>query len=267
MKHLGLLIAIALMFSGCVSSSTKGGALGVDRSQLMLVSAKQMDAGAVQAYSQTISKAKKERKLNPDPAQTARVRNVGQKIISQVKVFRPDALNWNWQINVIDDEQLNAWCMPGGKIAVYSGMINKLRLSDAELAAVMGHEIAHALREHSRERASSEQLKGIGLVVLQATTGAGNGTMQLAQMASHYTISLPFSRGYEREADKLGIELMARAGYDPYAAVRVWQKMVKQNPKSPPEILSTHPAPSSRIKDLEALASTVYPLYIEASGR
>lgn len=267
MKQLSFLIAVALFLGGCVASSTKGGALGVDRNQLMLVSAQQMDAGALQAYSQTITKAQKEQKLNPDPVQTARVRNIGQKIISQVNVFRPDAQNWKWQINVIDDKQLNAWCMPGGKIAVYSGIIETLKLSDDELAAVMGHEIAHALREHSRERASSEQLKGIGLVVLQATTGADKGTMQLAQMASHYTISLPFSRSYEREADTLGIELMARAGYDPYAAVRVWEKMLKHSPSNPPEILSTHPSPSSRIEDLKELAAKVHPLYLEASRR
>ena len=263
MKRLIILIGTALLLGGCVASSTKGGALGVDRKQLMLVSSTQMDQGATQAYATTLSEAQKGQKLNPNPAQTARVRAIGKRIIAKVGVFRPDALKWDWQINVIDDKQLNAWCMPGGKIAVYSGMIEILKLSDDELAAVMGHEIAHALREHSRERASSQQLQGLGLLVLQAGTGASDGAMQLAQMATHYTIALPFSRSHESEADVLGIELMARAGYDPYAAVRVWQKMVKQNPSSPPEILSTHPSPASRIQELEGLAGKVYPLYIE----
>ena len=267
MRQIVCCVTLALFLGGCVASSTQGGALGVDRKQLMLVSAQQMDQGATQAYAQTITAAKSKQKLNPDQVQSARVRNIAQRIIAKVGVFRPDATTWRWEVNVIEDNQLNAWCMPGGKIAVYSGIINQLKLNDDELAAVMGHEIAHALREHSRERASSEQLKGLGLVVLQAATGADSGTMQLAQMATHYTISLPFGRSHEREADTLGVELMARAGYDPYAAVRVWEKMLKHSPSNPPEILSTHPSPSSRIADLKSLAAKVYPLYIEAKGK
>ncbi|MGE3869229.1 MAG: M48 family metallopeptidase [Pseudorhodoplanes sp.] len=154
-----LAIAAALLAAACSSvKTTEGGAIGLDRTQYMspLVSEQQLNAGAVSAYAEVLGKSRQEGALNPDPAMTARVRAIAQRLIPQTAVFRKDALNWKWEVNVIRSDELNAWCMPGGKIAFYSGIITKLKLTDDEIAAIMGHEIAHALREHARERASEQ---------------------------------------------------------------------------------------------------------------
>ena len=138
-----------------------------------------------------------------------------------------------------------------------------IRDSD-EIAAIMGHEMAHALREHSRERASQDQLRQVGLVIAQQVLGASGQVMQLADIATYYTISLPYSREHEREADAIGVELAARAGYDPKAAVRVWKKMSAFSKEQPPEFLSTHPAPQNRIIELEKASKVLTPLYLQS---
>jgi predicted Zn-dependent protease len=189
------------------------------------------------------------------------VRTISQRLIAQTPVFRPDAQNWGWEVNVIDVKEINAWCMPGGKIAVYSGMIERLKLTDSELAAVIGHEIAHALREHGRERASRAVTQGLVLGVLGAATGVGQGGVDLAQLALEVTTNLPNSRGQEVEADRIGVELAARAGYDPRAAVTLWQKMDQAAGDGPPAFLSTHPASEARQRDVAAYAEKVMPLY------
>ncbi|CZE45992.1 M48 family metallopeptidase [Campylobacter geochelonis] len=249
----------AILFSGC-ASTTQGGVVGADRSQFFMVSEAQMDQGAALAYTQTIDKAKKSNTLNTNHAQTKRVRAISSRLIDQVGVFRQDAAKWNWQVNVINENTINAWCMPGGRIVVYSGIINQLKLNDAELAAIIGHEMAHALREHGREQASSEQLKSIGIMAVGIATGS-NDLANLANMAAHYTISLPFSRGHETEADLIGLELMARAGYNPNAAITLWEKMDKASESKPLEFLSTHPSNESRISELKAKIDKVMPLY------
>jgi predicted Zn-dependent protease len=152
--------------------------------------------------------------------------------------------------------------MPGGKMAVYTGIIDQLKLTDDELAAIMGHEIAHALREHGRERVSQQMATATAVGVAGALLGLGSGGTDLAGMVAQVTFTLPNSRGHEQEADRIGVELAARAGYDPRAAVSVWQKMAQAaGSGGSPEILSTHPSPASRIKDLEDYSARVMPLY------
>jgi predicted Zn-dependent protease len=154
--------------------------------------------------------------------------------------------------------------MPGGKIMVYTGLIQKLNATDAELAAVIGHEIAHALREHSRERISRAYAEQLALAGIAVATGAGQNTMALASQVSQVTFSLPHSREQEAEADRIGLELMARAGYDPNEAVTLWKKMSQLSSGGPPEFLSTHPSSESRIHDLEKNIPRVMPLYLAA---
>lgn len=262
-KILLFLATAAGIFIGC-ASTTQGGVVGADRSQLLLFSAQEMDQSAAKAYVQTLTAARNKGALNVDPVLTSRVKTVAKRLIEQVGVFRQDALKWKWQVNVISEDTINAWCMPGGRIVVYSGIINKLALNDAQLAAVMGHEMAHALREHSREQASQDQLKNIGIFAVSTAAGLGDAGAQLLDVAAQYTISLPFSRSHEREADRIGTELMARAGYDPKEAVNVWLKMSRQSGGGVPEILSTHPSNESRIEDLRQIAQKVEPLYLKA---
>jgi predicted Zn-dependent protease len=166
-------------------------------------------------------------------------------------------------MHVLSSKEVNAWCMPGGKIAVYTGLIDQMKPTDGELAAVMGHEIGHALREHGREQASQQMIEQVGVGLLGALTGVNT---QLAQTVADVTISLPHSRQQETEADRIGVELMARAGYDPHEAVNLWQKMSKLGGGGqPPQFLSTHPSNESRIADVTADANKVMPLYQAAT--
>jgi predicted Zn-dependent protease len=266
-----LLVALGavILAAACATvETTESGVVGVDRRQTMspLVSEEDINRGAQEAYAQMLAEARAKGVLNRDPAQTARVRTISQRLIAQTPVFRPDAQKWAWEVNVIDVKEINAWCMPGGKIAVYTGMIERLQLTDAELAAVMGHEIAHALREHGRERASRAVNQGIALGVLGAVTGVSDAGLDLAQLALEVTTNLPNSRTQEVEADRIGVELAARAGYDPRAAVTLWQKMgAAAQGAGPPKWLSTHPAREDRLRDLQEYADKVMPLY-QAKG-
>lgn len=259
---IALLVASSLGLSGC-ATTTKDSVSGVNRSQFMLLPSGTVNNMSTQAYAQTISEAQKKSTLNVDKAQVDRVRGISNRLIAQVGVFRPDAPKWNWEVNVEKNDQLNAYCMPGGKIMVYSGMMDKLKATDDELGAVIGHEIAHALREHGRERMSQAYVQQFGLQALASLIGgtAGSVAAQGAGMGSQLFFALPNGREQEREADKIGLELSARAGYDPDAAVTLWQKMSANNKGAPPEFLSTHPASENRIKDLKALAPKVRPLY------
>ena len=202
---------------------------------------------------------------------TARVRAIADRLIPQVGVFREDARNWDWQVNVLQSDEVNAWAMPGGKIAFYSGIINRLELTDPEIAAIMGHEIAHALREHSRERASGQAVTGLltqgGALIGTVLSGYDlTGLSGPAQMAAQLTFGLPNSRLHETEADRMGVELAARAGYDPRAAISVWQKMAKlSGGDSGPAFLSTHPSNEERITDLQDYSQRVIGLYQQAS--
>jgi predicted Zn-dependent protease len=263
---LSTLLGIGVFLAACTAiQTTEQGAIGVDRKQYMLVSEAEVEKGAVESYQQELTAAEKKAALNTDPAQVKRVRAIANRLIPQTTAFRPDAKDWKWEVNVQKTDELNAYCMPGGKIMVYSGIIEQLQLTDGQLAAIIGHEIAHALREHTRERVSRAYAQQVGLGVLAAVTGAGEATMQLASQVTQVTFGLPHSREQESEADRIGLELMARAGYDPAEAVTLWQKMNAKAGDNGPAFLSTHPSSSSRISDLQANLPKVAPLYRAAS--
>ena len=263
-----LAVALAIAAGGCQSvQTTSAGAVGVDRRQNMssLISESDMRKGSEQAYAQVLGQARQKGQLNADPALTQRVRTIAQRLIPATAAFRPDAPGWKWEVNVLKSDQLNAWCMPGGKIAFYSGIIERLNLTDDEIAAIMGHEIAHALREHARERASERQAAGLLIGVGAAVLGVGQAGADLSQMAYTVAVGMPNSRAHETEADRIGVELAARGGYDPRAAVSLWQKMAKASGNGgPPQWLSTHPSAQTRQQDLAAYAERVMPLYQSA---
>jgi predicted Zn-dependent protease len=270
MKKTILILAsiAALQLSGC-ATTTKDSVSGVKRSQFMLLPAASVDKMSAQAYTQTIQEADKKQTLNKNKAQLERVRTISHRLIAQVGVFRPDATKWAWEVNVEQNEQLNAYCMPGGKIMVLSGMMDTLKATDDELAAVIGHEISHALREHGRERMSQAYVQQFGLKALGAffsNSVGGDAITKGADMGTNLFFALPNGREQEREADRMGLELAARAGYNPDAAVTLWQKMNAMNKNAPPEFLSTHPASENRIADLKALAPKVRPLYVAANA-
>lgn len=260
----GIAALAAISLAAC-STTTEQGAVGVERRQLLIVSSAEMDQAAAAQYQNVIQQQSPKGNVNRDPKQVERVRGIAKRLIPQTAVFRKDALDWKWEVNVLTSSEINAWCMPGGKIAVYTGIIEKLQITDDELAAVMGHEISHALREHGRERASQQLATGVGASVVGAVLGVGQAGTDLAGVVGQVTYLLPYSRIHETEADRMGVELAARAGYDPRAAIALWQKMAKLSSGStPPALLSTHPSNEDRIKDLGEFAQRVLPLYEEA---
>lgn len=251
------LLTIAAL-QGC-ANTTNSGAIGLQRSQLMLVSSDAIDAQAAKGFQQLSADALSKKKLNTNAAMTQRIRRIGNDLIAQVGVFRPDAKNWAWEINVFDSEEINAFCAPGGKIGVYTGIVNKLQLTDDEIAAVMGHEIAHALREHSREQVSQKTVSGLITSTVAAATGMPG---ELMDAGSQMLVHLPNSRAMELESDIIGLELMGRAGYNPRNASSIWKKMQKlSDGQSGPAFLSTHPAGAQRIAELDAYVPKVLPLY------
>ena len=256
--------AALLSVSGCETvKTTSQGAVGVDRKQQMLVSEETIEQGAAQAYEAELKTARDKGVLNTDKAQLARVTTIAKRLVAATPAFRQDAAGWNWQFNVQKTKELNAYCMPGGRIMVYSGLIEQLDLSDAEIATVLGHEIAHALREHTRERVSRAYAQQLVLSGAAAVAGVSDATANMANMVAEVTFQLPFSREQESEADEIGLELMARAGYDPHSALVLWNKMSKAEASGTPEFLSTHPAPKDRIKDIEKNLPRVLPLYAQ----
>ena len=261
---LALLGALAL--HGCASvQTTKPGAVGIERRQTMLVSEQSVEQGAQKAYAGEVQQASADGKLNADPALTSRIRRIAGRLIPVTATFRPDAPEWKWEVNTLTTPDINAYAMPGGKIMVYSGLVEKLQLSDAEIAAVLGHEISHALREHTRERVSRDYEQKVALLGLAVITGVDPSVMDLADSVASVTFQLPHSREQEAEADVMGLELMARAGYDPHAAITLWQKMIAAEKNAPPQFLSTHPASANRIADLERHIPQVLPLYQAAA--
>jgi predicted Zn-dependent protease len=256
-------VAASFFSLGCETvKTTNAGAVGVDRKQQMLVDSATIEQGAAEAYATELKTARDKGVLDTDKAQLARVTTIAKRIVAQTPTFRPDAANWKWEFHVQKTDELNAYCMPGGRIMVYSGLIEKLDTTDAELATVIGHEIAHALREHTRERVSRAYAQQLVLSGAAAVTGVGEGVANIANMIGEVTFQLPFSRDQESEADTIGLELMARAGYDPRAAVTLWNKMSSAaGSGSTPKFLSTHPEPKERIKDIEKKLPRVLPLY------
>jgi predicted Zn-dependent protease len=265
LRMIALITMTAVLTAGC-ASTTQSGAVGVERKQLLLVSSQEAEQGAATFYAKEKDKYAKAGALNANAQQTARVRSIAAGLIEQAGAFRPDTRNWKWEVNVIHSKEVNAYCAAGGKMAIYTGLLDGLKLTDNEVAAVMGHEIAHALREHTREAMSEALAQQVGLSVLSAALKLGDTSASLLGNATHVALTLPFSREKEREADRIGLELMARAGYNPRDAVSVWRKMMSSG-GHPPELLSTHPDPGNRIKDIEAHLPNVIPLYEEATRR
>ena len=262
-----LCAAIAALGAAGCATTTSPGAVGIHRTQTMLVSEQSVEKGAEKAYASQVHEAQQQGKLNADPQLTARVRGVADRLIPVTAAFRPDAPSWHWEINTLTTADMNAYAMPGGKIMVYSGLVEQLHLSDAELAAVLGHEISHALREHTRERVSRAYAQQAALLGIALAVGAGPGSLDLANSVAQVTFELPHSRSQEAEADVMGLELMARAGYDPHAAVTLWTKMMAANKGGGSQFLSTHPSSANRIAEIERHIPEVEPLSAQALAR
>ena len=254
-------LVVGLLISACQTvQTTQPGVVGITRPQNMAISAQEIDAASTQAYSKMLKESARKQQLNRNPAMQARVQGIARRLIAQTGVFREDAPRWSWEVNVFQSDEINAFCMAGGKIGVYAGIITRLELTDNELAAVIGHEIAHSLREHVREQVSLQYATQLPGLILTVTTGS-RALGQLGDMVSQVTLGLPHSREAEMEADQMGVELAARAGYDPRAAISLWQKMARNEGGRQPEFLSTHPAPQTRAQDLARTAEVVMPLY------
>jgi predicted Zn-dependent protease len=238
--------------------------VGKESKFTQLVPAEQVEQAAQQQYVQLKKEAQGKRALAPDShPQVIRLRAIAQRIIPYTYAWNPRARDWKWEVNLIGSKELNAFCMPGGKIAFYWGILRQLQLSDDEVAMIMGHEMAHALREHARERMGKSSATRIGANLISSLLGLGQlGDAALGMGAQ--LLTLKFSREDESEADLVGLDLAARAGYDPRAGVSLWQKMLKANEGAPPEFMSTHPAGPTRIADIEKTLPKVLPLYDKA---
>ncbi len=265
LRQLLVTALISAMVGACASTPVTG------RKQLMLVSEDSAITASKQAYEEMLAPYRQKGRLNNDPALHARVERITARLIPPAVEYRPETAQWDWQINVIDDpETLNAWAMAGGKMAIYTGIIQKLNLSDDEIAQIMGHEIAHALAKHTAERMSVATASDAAASVAGALLGGRLGDPQLTQQglstAAAVAVQLPNSREQEAEADRIGIELAARAGYNPDAAVTLWQKMIQATGNAGRfDFLSTHPASQKRVEALQALAATMKPVYQSAS--
>jgi predicted Zn-dependent protease len=258
----GPVLALCLLLAAC-ASTTDQGATGIKRKQFLLVSGSEVDAAALQAYKGELGKAAQAGKLNNDKANLERIRVIADRLIPHVSTFRPDALQWQWEVNLETNDQLNAYCAPGGKIMFFTGIITKLNLSDDEIAAIMGHEMAHALREHGRERMSQAMAQNLGIQLGSKVLGMEDKA-QIANMGATVLFALPNSRGQEAEADILGLELMARAGFNPRGAVSLWEKMSRASGGGGVPWLSTHPTGPQRIAGIESRLPQVQPLYEQA---
>jgi predicted Zn-dependent protease len=232
----------------------------------------QLEQQASQQYKQLIDQARAKNALaTPRNVDLQRLRGIQERILPYTYAVNPRAKQWDWEVNLLRSEQINAFCMPGGKIAFYSAIITKLNLSDDEIAIVMGHEITHALKEHGVEQ-MKKQLYGTvaaraGGALVSAWLGIDPNLTDLAARGANSLLQLRFSRGDEAEADAVGLELAARAGFDPRAGVALWRKMAQASKGAPPQWLSSHPADANRIADIERRLPLVLPLYAQAVGK
>jgi predicted Zn-dependent protease len=225
-----------------------------------LVPAKQVEGQAAQQYGQLLKEAEDKHALaKDDHPQVLRLRAIAQKLIPHAGQFNPRAKEWRWEVNLIGSKQINALCMPGGKIAFFTGILDQLKLTDDEVAMIMGHEIAHALWEHARERMAKSVATNVGASLLGELVGGGKYS-GLFRMGGDL-LTLKFSRSDETEADIVGLELAARAGYDPRAGITLWQKMASASKGQPLEFMSTHPSGKTRIEDIQRQLPKVIPLY------
>jgi predicted Zn-dependent protease len=230
-----------------------------------LVSAEQIEQASLQQYRQMQQQAAQKKALAPpDHPQVVRLRAISQRLIPYTYEWNERARQWKWEVNLIGSKQINAFCMPGGKIAFYYGILDQLKLNDDEVAMIMGHEMTHALREHARERMGKTMATRGAIELGAAIFGLGDIGRGVAGMGGQL-LTLQFSRSDESEADLVGLELAARAGYDPHAGVTLWNKMAAASKGAPPEFMSTHPSGPTRIKDIERALPQVQPLYARAA--
>lgn len=247
MKRLLLTLLALSLLPACATSPT-------GRSQLMLVSPESAIVESKKAYLSTVSELDKENKLVDDPKMMDRVATITGRLVTVAKQKYPQSANWEWSVAIIDDpETVNAWCMAGGRMAVYTGLFNKLNLTNDEFAQIMGHEISHALANHTAERMSRAMATSLGVVAVGIAADNHGAAMLGAAAAAKVALELPNSRTAELEADNIGMRLATQAGYEPDAAVTLWQKMAKAGGSAPPEFLSTHPAPGNREAQLGAM--------------
>lgn len=264
--------ALALSAAAPSALAREGVDVGGNSAFTKLVPAEEVERSASKQYLQLLSQADEKRALAPkDNAQLLRLRAIAQKIIPFALDWNPRARSWQWEVNLIGSSQINAFCMPGGKIVFYTGILEKLQLSDDEVAMVMGHEIAHALREHARERmgksAATHGIARLAGALASSYFGIDSRITDGIASGGANLLTLEFSRDDESEADLVGMELAARAGYNPRAGVTLWQKMGAANKNAPPQWLSTHPAGTRRIADIEANLPKVMPLFERARAR
>jgi len=235
------------LVAACATSPT-------GRSQLMLISPQAAVVESKKAYLSTVSELDKKNKLVNDPALAKRVATITGRLVTVAIAKFPETANWEWSVAIIDEPKVvNAWCMAGGRMAVYTGLFNKLQLTDSEFAQIMGHEISHALANHTAEQMSRAMATTLGVVAVGAMADKPGIAMGGAAMAAKVALDLPNSRTAEREADEIGMQLAVLAGYDPDAAVSLWEKMAAQGGANPPQFLSTHPAPGNRQETLAAM--------------
>ncbi|MEP0203946.1 MAG: M48 family metallopeptidase [Halioglobus sp.] len=245
-KFVVLLMSVGLL-SACATSPT-------GRSQFMLISPDAAIVESKTAYLSTVGELESDNKLVDDPRLTDRVATITGRLVTEAITLYPSSRDWEWSVAIIDGpETVNAWCMAGGRMAVYTGLFDKLDLTDDEFAQIMGHEISHALANHTAERMSRAMATTLGVVAIGVAADNHGAALVGAAAAAKVALELPNSRTAESEADTIGIELATLAGYKPEAAVTLWQKMGAQSKGGPPEFLSTHPAPGNRQAALASL--------------
>ena len=265
---------VFLSVAACLASpapmlARDGVEVGQESAFAKLVPAEQVEQSAKQQYAQILKDAASQNALGSDEhPQVIRLRRIANQLIPQSYDWNPRARDWKWEVNLLGSNQINAFCMPGGKIVFYSAILKQLDLSDDEVAMVMGHEIAHALREHARERmgkaTATNGLATIGSTVASVFFGISPNVTDFVAKQGANLLTLKFSRDDETEADLVGMELAARAGFDPRSGVTLWQKMSQANKGAPPQWLSTHPASTTRIQEIQANLPKVLPLYEQA---
>lgn len=247
-------LSVSLLLAGCATSPT-------GRSQLMLVSPKDAIKESEKAYLATISDLESKQQLVTDPVMVKRIKDITGRLVTVAAKQYPNSAKWKWSVAIINDPKtLNAWCMAGGRMAIYTGIINQLNLNDDEIAQIMGHELAHALANHSAERMSRAMMTNAGLKAASIFTGEDSIALTGAAAAAQFALTLPNSRTGESEADRIGIELATLAGYQPEAAVTLWKKMGKASGGGGPEFMSTHPSPANRAKTLGKLGGDMLKL-------
>lgn len=259
MRNLAASILFASTLLGCTHAPVTG------RSQLMLLPPDMVAKSSAQAYYSGLQPFKNQGGIDSDPRLTARVTAITSRIIRQAVIFNPAAAQWRWETHVVDTDELNAYCMPGGKMAIYTGLIKRLNLTDDEIAAVMAHEIGHAIANHGAEQMSANLGMEIALAALSQSTQPTPRQEQALATAAALIVKLPHSRIQESEADRIGVHLMSLAGYHPTAAVNLFKKFhAALQGKTVPEFFSDHPSDATRINDLAAVVPTELPFYQKA---